>query len=355
MQPLCARLGYFDVRPDDGPALGLPDATLVGARASRFKAALISVGRRKVGVLRVPSFLPKGFPDLCDNVAAARGLTAASPCDNACQDAFDKAADSRFVDEMGRQLRALAATRPDVLLVDIAGNGGGDDNSLALARMLTAKPLRRSHGAAGIMGEPWAQELADREAGVAKALATAPPARLLALQRFDTELKAAHDAALKACDRSPLWADRPITCTAMTPEPLYDGSWSSAPSPDDPVTQIRPIWIGPVMVLVDGNSASSSEWLAAVLQDSRAALVLGSPTFGAGCGHMTAAAPVKLANSGGVVSMPDCWRLRANGENEAAGVEPDVLIGFREHDPLSLKTVRLARALPEALKRLSVS
>jgi hypothetical protein len=296
-------------------------------------------------------FSPHGYPDICDEAARRLGLSMASPCDQPCQDSFDQTADALFVGEMARQVQALAAVHPDVLLVDIGGNGGGDDSSLALARMVTGKPLQRPRGG-GVRGAGWAAEFASREADVARALAKPAGGDRTALLRFDAALVNARAEALKTCDRGPLWLGRPIGCTALTPEPLFNGFWSYIPKPDDPVANARTVWTGPLLVLVDGDSASSAEWFAAMLQDSKAATILGSPTFGAGCGHVTDTPPVKLAHSGGTVSMPDCYRLRANGDNEVDGVEPDVLIGFREHDALPQRAARLSRALPQALARL---
>jgi C-terminal processing protease CtpA/Prc len=106
-----------------------------------------------------------------------------------------------------------------------------------------------------------------------------------------------------------------------------------------------------VIVLVDGDSASSSEFFAAMMQDRHAALILGAPTFGAGCGHMTDAEPVVLRHSGARVSLPDCVRLRADGSNEVAGIQPDVLIGFKRFDTPAERVARLARALPQAVAR----
>lgn len=60
-----------------------------------------------------------------------------------------------------------------------------------------------------------------------------------------------------------------------------------------------------------------------------------------------------LKNSGGRQSLPDGLRLRADGSNEIGGVEPDVLVGFRNTDGAALKTKRLAPRLPEAVRRAS--
>ena len=346
---LCGRLGYFDLHDDGGAALRLPGATAVGSPNAHLKAALVEMAGRRVAILRVGMFSQDGYPDICDVAAHRLSLTAASSCDQPCQDSLDQVARTMFVEEMARQVRALAAAHPDVLLVDIAGNGGGNDSSLALAHMLTDKRLQRPRGG-GVQGPAWAAEIASREAEVAKALA-ARSADRAALLRFQAALAEARVEAPKACDRKPLWLGQAVGCSALKPEPLFNGFWSYVPKPDDPVAGAQTIWTGPLLVLVDGDSASSSEWFAAMLQDSKAATILGSPTIGAGCGHVTDTPPVKLAHSGGAVSMPDCYRLRANGDNEVGGVEPDLLIGFREHDTPAQRTARLARALPPALTR----
>ena len=347
-QPLCARLGYFEVPDDGGPAMHLPGQRTIGPLDAHLKAGILTVANRKLAILRIGMFSPHGYPDICERVARDRGLTAQSPCDETCHHSFEQAADRAFIDEMARQLAAITALKPDALLIDIAANGGGNDSSLALARMVTARPLARAQGG-GLRGPDWGRELADREADVPKALAVATPADRAALSAFATQLQTARADAAKTCDRSPLWLGRPISCTARVPEPLYKGFWSYLPDAQDPIAAAKPVWNGPLFVLVDSGSASSSEWFAAMLQDSKAATIIGSVTFGAGCGHMTGALPVKLTHTGGVVSMPDCWRLRANGENEAGGVEPDVLIAFRDRDAPPQRTARLARALPRAL------
>lgn len=49
-----------------------------------------------------------------------------------------------------------------------------------------------------------------------------------------------------------------------------------------------------------------------------------------------------------------CHRGDATTMTKEGGVEPDVLIGFRDHDALLQRTERLARAMPQALARLGM-
>ena len=87
-----------------------------------------------------------------------------------------------------------------------------------------------------------------------------------------------------------------------------------------------------------------------MLQDNRAAVILGAPTAGAGCGHTRGGLDTVLQHSGARLRLPDCARFRADGSNEVSGIDPDVLIGFRENDGPARRAKRLAVALPAALE-----
>jgi len=113
------------------------------------------------------------------------------------------------------------------------------------------------------------------------------------------------------------------------------------------------IWRGPLIVLVDGGTASAAEQFVAVLQDNQAAVILGAPTLGAGCGHTNGGTPTTLRHSGGVLEMPDCARFRADGSNEVMGIQPDILIGLRRVDGPRRGGLRFAAKLSEALERAS--
>jgi C-terminal processing protease CtpA/Prc len=113
------------------------------------------------------------------------------------------------------------------------------------------------------------------------------------------------------------------------------------------------VWRGPLVVLVDRNVGSAATEFAAVLQDNRAAIIIGEPT-GGGCGHTDGGTPTILSNSKAKVSVPDCARLRADGSNEVMGVQPDVLVGFGAVDGQHLRASRIFARLPEAVRRAAV-
>lgn len=361
--PLCQRLGYFDLADARAVATRLPGFKAVGAPRSPFPAGVVETDGRRVGVLRLPMFAPQGFPQLCDRLSARLELSPEAPCDDACRDRLDRLADAEFARELQAQLEAVAAARPDALLIDVAANGGGNDSPLVLARMVTDRPLRAAR-AGFIRTAQWEAQLANKQDAVRAGLRTARGAERDELTGYDVALSRARAEALRTCERSPLWRGEPIGCSGVVTAPLFaagltaepwrtsrDRAWSEVVSAIARFPGVETVWRGPLMVLVDENSASSTELFAAMMQDNRAALILGAPTAGAGCGAASGAGPVVLKHSGAKVFMPDCVRLRADGSNEVAGVEPDVLIGFRPYDTPKQRAERLARVLSAAMDR----
>jgi hypothetical protein len=82
-------------------------------------------------------------------------------------------------------------------------------------------------------------------------------------------------------------------------------------------------WSGPIVVLVDENTASASEQVAAMLRDGGVATLVGRHTVGSGCGFMGEETPIVLPRTKLAVRAPNCVRLRADGTDEVMGLEPD--------------------------------
>jgi hypothetical protein len=92
-------------------------------------------------------------------------------------------------------------------------------------------------------------------------------------------------------------------------------------------------WLGNPLPL------SAAEQFAVLLGDNGAAL-LGQRTAGAGCGYENGGDPAVLPHSGIRVLMPNCVRFRASGENEIAGIAPDVEV--RKEDELRSTLLAMA-------------
>lgn len=342
-------------RPRPPVASGLPGWTPLdaGEGAREFPGGLVTVEGHKIGVVQINIFMAD--PAVCEAAAAKLKLPMDKPCDDDCSGKLDTAVYQELTDRFAARLGAVKAAGAQVLMIDLAGNGGGREWAEIAARMVT--PVRLKSAPVRLVRSPQAADNLDalaldiemnvkEERGAAKA---APLA----------EAKTLRDRAAEA--RKPCVEGQPCAL-------LVDAGYSSGVrAAADPALAGKPwgqsvfqplkwtwregVWSGPLIVLVDGRSASASEEFAAMIQDNKAGVLLGSPTLGAGCGHATEAGPVALKNSGGRLSLPDCLRLRADGSNEIGGVEPDVLVGFRNTDGAAMKARRLAPRLPEAVRR----
>jgi hypothetical protein len=341
-------------------------ARLPGWRAldggAEFPAGIVEAGGKKVGVLKITLFMAD--PTVCEAAAAKLKLPLDKPCDDDCGTALDRETYQLLTDRFADRVRDLKAAGAEVLMVDVASNGGGREWAEVVARMITAKPVTGAR--VGLArAETTAKELDERAAELEGYARKAKGGDKAVLAKAAADLRAAAAEARRPCDAAPFLKREASSCTW-----LVTGGYSTGlVSQLDPALMDRPwagdlygparmkhetgLWSGPLIVLVDEGSASASEELAAELQDARAAVILGSPTLGAGCGHSTAAGPIPLKNSGGFLSLPDCARLRADGSNEIAGVEPDILIGFRKLDSAGRKAKRLEIKLPEAVAAAS--
>jgi C-terminal processing protease CtpA/Prc len=178
-----------------------------------------------------------------------------------------------------------------------------------------------------------------------------------------SQVAARHQEAETLCDAEPFWRGEHPACHWLgdswfssgvqgsdTPR-IHGKPWASLVFTPAKFEYEAGAWRGPLIVLVNGSTGSAAEEFAAILQDNHAALVLGAPTFGAGCGHTDGGTPTVLENSGGVLELPDCARFRADGSNEVMGVEPDLLVGLRAADGPHRQALRVAASLPEAVNR----
>ena len=82
----------------------------------------------------------------------------------------------------------------------------------------------------------------------------------------------------------------------------------------------RTLWDGPMVVLVNGNSASASEIVAGALQDYGRAKVIGEKTFGKGVGQTS----YTLANGGELTLVTFEWLTPKRRAINKEGITPDI-------------------------------
>lgn len=132
-----------------------------------------------------------------------------------------------------------------------------------------------------------------------------------------------------ACDRRPIWEGKKPACQvfAKAGPPLRiagEGDWK-----------------GPLLVLIDRDTASASEDFVAWMKDNRAATLIGERTFGAGCGYIDGGSRTRLRVLPRDVRMPNCARFLSDGTNEIEGIAPDVELPMREPDKAADALARL--------------
>lgn len=331
---------------------------------SGFPAGVVEVEGRTVGAIRIALFSPQSHPAAC--AAALVELTpAGEPCDDACMERLWTLSADRVTADFSDRLRALETAGATTLLVDIAGNGGGTEWVEAVARTVT--PVRLHSARVGFVRHPhWVEALADGERRLREAAIGQPAEDRARLERYAAAYAAARARAEQPCDPAPLFEGRTPDCDWLAsgdvystgPEAALDPAIVGKPWAAEVFTPLAfafepGVWRGPLVVLVDAGTASASEEFAALLQDNEAAVILGSPTRGAGCGHTRGGLDVVLRHSGATLRLPDCARFRADGSNEVSGIDPDVLVGFRENDGPGRRAKRLEAALPAALDQAS--
>jgi carboxyl-terminal processing protease len=107
----------------------------------------------------------------------------------------------------------------------------------------------------------------------------------------------------------------------------------------------------PMVVLVDGASASASEIVAATFQDLGRATIIGTQTYGKG----TVQTWQQLSNGGAVRITIARWYTPAERSIDLVGVEPDVVVEFEPLEPGTLYSYELDSQLQAALEALRVS
>ena len=94
------------------------------------------------------------------------------------------------------------------------------------------------------------------------------------------------------------------------------------------------LWDGPMVVLVNGNSASASEIVAGALQDYGRAKVIGEKTFDKGVGQT----PYTLANGGELTLVTFEWLTPKRRSINKEGITPDIVVkDTRFPTPFSLQ------------------
>lgn len=359
---ICKGLGFED---EDKPE-GLPFAK-IGARAVEttdsavFPIYVLQTAGGPLGILRIPSFYEWGYYTYCPQAVAAVGLPEDGECGEECGAAIGQMAAALLTEAVARQIARLKQEGVTAIAVDITQNGGGSLWLDPVARMLTPLKLKAPR-LSFTRTEAWRTLLEGNLELVETDLAgsAVTPEERAALETAQATLTQALAEALVPCDRAGVWTGKPPSCTLLSTPLLYATGVLDYAAPgafttlnaaaalfySSLYTYEEGLWSGPLYVLIDEGSASASEHFAALLKDNGAAVLIGEPTYGAGCGWMSGGdQAVILEESRAELHVPDCVWTRADGANELAGIEPDILVPWRFYDNPLQKVRRLAAVL----------
>ena len=352
---VCAEMGFDASRSSVG--IG---PSLAGYRPlldeSPFPAGIVNVGQRKIGVIRIGVFEPSGSPQICADALSQLHIPQEQPCDDKCQDAILTWSYNKFTSALEDTVRALKSAGATSLLVDISGNGGGSEWAEAAARIMTPRQIL-SAKRGFVRGSHWASQWKELAAQLKTAASDASGPEQTRLLSWASAADSARVDAEQSCPPSGHCAlvGQADYATGLVGR-ARSGEFNGKPWADFifSIAQFPyhdGVWSGPLVVLVDNETWSAAEEFAALLQDNRAAVIIGSRTGGAGCGHTNGGTPTILTHSGATLEMPDCVRFRADGSNEVNGVIPDVLVGIRTNDSASFKARLVGSRLVEAVRR----
>ena len=362
---ICRGLGYEDETRPAGLPFDRMGARAVEAPDSKaFPIYVADLPGGRLGVLRIPSFYEWGYYEFCPKAVADIGLPPDGECDESCGAAISQRAAQLLTEAVARQIARLKAEGVAALAVDITQNGGGSLWLDPVARMLTPLKLKAPR-LAFTRTQSWRDSLAVGLGAVDSDLAN--PIVGLAyrgvLNQAKQTLTAALAAANEGCDRARVWSGETPSCSLMAEGHLYaTGVLDYAPPGEYGLLAsgyalfFSSVYAyeagrgsGPLYVLMDEGSASAAEHFATILRDNRAAILIGEPTFGAGCGWMSNGdMAITLKETRAELHVPDCIWTNARGENEVAGVEPDIQAPWRFYDN-PFQKVRRVMAVLETL------
>ena len=365
--PDCVRFGFRDEPDARAVARHLDGYRTLAPDDATIAAGELAVNGAKIAVLRIASFIPSRAQ--CEAFLKAWKRPGREPPAGTLapyEEAIGTGASRVYLAQIEQRLRELAAEKPAALLVDVAGNGGGKQLAITLARMLGGDDVPGAR--MQFVRETFrAIDLENRASRLKSALPRASRAEKEFLKPLIGALETASREVREPCDLSPLWRGEAVSCTNLVSGPFYSGGLVEHELPDAWLE--RPwarevsytaeygahpgVWTLPVIVLVDEASASATEQFAAMLQDAHRAVIVGSPTLGAGCGWTMGQYESSriLTRSRARLMLPDCTRTRPDGTNEMDGIQPDVLVGFRRFDSPLQRAARLAKVLPAVLER----
>jgi hypothetical protein len=328
-----------------------------------FRAGVLKLESGKtLGIVRIAHFGEDGYPEVCREAWNDLSPNIDELCGDGWCGGFYMSVRDRLLAYLSDRIGQLREIGYDTLVIDITGNGGGTDWVHAAAEIVSPKRLTCSRSSF-VKHPHWTKIMASMIGDVEAELTRddLPEKTREALQTPLANLRDLHAQTESPCDLSALWegsgADpgcsnivdgQQFTC-GLFPS-LEPGALEGVNNPGLYYKAMENEYTPhvneqPLVVLIDWGTASASELFASVLQGSRAAVLVGSRSYGAGCGFVNGGIPLTLEHAGLKVMAPDCVRFGADGVNEIEGMQPDLELRWSRNDSRRARTEMVVKAL----------
>lgn len=354
----CAAAGFSLV---NGDSFSLPFESIKGfslissGYENGFRTGIyITEDGKRIGVLRLASFRETDYPAVCRQIWTQLKNEKTELSERAIRAEMSY----QWLATLSGAVMSLKQRNAQVLVIDLAGNGGGNDSGDWSTRIFSSKAI---NSAPLLLVSAVAERYAnDQISKLTRSKEVAPGERPDLVQLAEEKLgyfEQGKRISAANCDMSWVWAQqRPwlsnscglvrsgfasgaVPFLAKVSDDLVDYTmYIYWPAISDPY---QGTWSRNTYVLIDGQTASSAEMFAATMVDNGAARTIGSRTRGSGCGNMMPPKVITLPNSGMRFRIPDCVRLRRDGTDEVAGIEPNIPVEITEGESPRARGARL--------------
>jgi hypothetical protein len=366
----CTALGYTATTT---APFSLPLESLSGFRLETdvmpqvFRAGVFTNAQgSRLGIVRIQQFDPRDYPALCVQVWATIKQSGKLVETRALRQGIR----TKWFEALAALLRKFQSERVNAVIVDVGDNSGGGDEGDWTPRLFSDGPVHSARllmAAAPAASAYFDEQLSDLHKAVDGRANSNP--ELVSAAKSAVSVFQKRKAAIGSmiCDMSWAWREQrewnPSGCSRLIEAGFASGAVNymavSSVSDRDLASSVywpaivdpyRGSWSGPVYVLTDGKTYSAAEMFAAVMHDNGIAKLVGSRTGGDGCGFMHNDPPTVLPHSQLRFRVPDCVRLRADGTDEVAGIQPDLVVQRTEGEDGEALALRIFDAIRENLR-----
>jgi len=137
----CAAFGYAAVTRIgfSMPFETLPGFELIADGASEaFRSGVLATAGVRIGLVRIPRFRPVEFPQVCERAWSSLRSAGREPT----RDLVSDVSSEQWLRVLAERLRELSRHGIAALVVDIGGNGGGNDLGDWAVRLFSAAPVK---------------------------------------------------------------------------------------------------------------------------------------------------------------------------------------------------------------------